>query len=136
MRPQNNSAANRTFYICSSNSTAQPSSGNLGSHKTTVANESFTIDLTTDAKQFYIYSSGAVYISQIDVTYSGGGGTTTYSGYITTCAAGDPCASLQAPNVTATATANSITLSWAAVSGATSYNIYNYTKLTFHNKKE
>ena len=39
----------------------------------------------------------------------------------------DPCNALQAPNVTATATANSITLSWAAVSGATSYNIYNYT---------
>ena len=83
----NNSAANRTFYICSSNSTAQPSSGNLGSHNTTVVNESFTIDLTTDAKQFYIYSSGAVYISQIDVTYSGGG-TTTYDSYITTCASG------------------------------------------------
>ena len=80
----NNSAASRTFYICSSNSTAQPSSGDLGSHKTTVANESFTIDLTTDAKQFYIYSSGAVYISQIDVTFAGG--TTTYSDYITTCA--------------------------------------------------
>ena len=41
--------------------------------------------------------------------------------------AGDPCASLQAPNVTATATANSITLSWEAVDGATSYNVYNYT---------
>lgn len=57
----------------------------------------------------------------------GGGSSVSYSGYITTCAAGDPCASLQAPNVTATATANSITLSWAAVDGATSYNIYNYT---------
>ena len=81
----NSSAANRTFYICSSNSTAEPNSGDLGSHKTTTVNESFTIDLTTDAKQFYIYSSGAVYISQIDVTYSGGG-TTTYDNYITTCA--------------------------------------------------
>ena len=83
----NSSAANRTFYICSSNSTAEPTSGDLGSHKTTTVNESFTIDLTTDAKQFYIYSSGAVYISQIDVTYSGGG-TTTYDNYITTCASG------------------------------------------------
>ena len=63
----------------------------------------------------YLYKKGA------------GGSTTTYSGYITTCAAGDPCDALQAPNVTATATANSITLSWAAVDGATSYNIYNYT---------
>ena len=57
----------------------------------------------------------------------GGGASVSYSGYITTCAAGDPCASLQAPNVTATATANSITLSWEAVDGATSYNVYNYT---------
>ena len=57
----------------------------------------------------------------------GGGSSVSYSDYITTCAAGDPCDALQAPNVTATATANSITLSWAAVDGATSYNIYNYT---------
>ena len=57
----------------------------------------------------------------------GGGASVSYSGYITTCAAGDPCASLQAPNVTATATANSITLSWDAVDGAISYNVYNYT---------
>ena len=84
----NNSAANRTFYICSSNSTAEPTSGDLGSHKTTTANESFTIDLTTDAKQFYIYSSGAVYISQIDVTY--GGGSTSYNNYITTCSGSTP----------------------------------------------
>ena len=56
-----------------------------------------------------------------------GGSTTTYSGYITTCAAGDPCDTLQAPNVTATATAYSITLSWDAVDGATSYNVHNYT---------
>ena len=57
----------------------------------------------------------------------GGGASVSYFGYITTCAVGDPCDALQAPNVTATATANSITLSWAAVDGATSYNIYNYT---------
>lgn len=57
----------------------------------------------------------------------GGGASVSYSGYITTCAAGDPCASLQAPIVTPTATANSITLSWEAVDGAISYNVYNYT---------
>ena len=78
----NNSAASRTFYICSSNSTAEPTSGDLGSHKTTTANESFTIDLTADAKQFYIYSSGAVYISQIDVILDGG---STISDYTTSC---------------------------------------------------
>ena len=80
----NNSASNRTFYICSSNTTAQPTSGDLGSYKTTATNQSFTIDLTADAKQFYIYSSGAVYIGQIDVTFEGGG-STTYNNYTTTC---------------------------------------------------
>lgn len=65
----NNSATNRTFYICSSDSTAQPTSGDLGQHTTTTANEEFTIDLTKEAKQFYIYSSGAVYISKIEITY-------------------------------------------------------------------
>ena len=80
----NNTASSRKFYICSSNSTAQPSSGDLGSHTTTASNEQFTIELTSDVKQFYIYSSGAVYISQIDVTLSGEP-TTTYSNYMTTC---------------------------------------------------
>ena len=78
----NNSAISRTFYICSSNSTAEPTSGDLGSHTTTTINESFTIDLTKDAKQFYIYSSGAVYISQIDVILDGGA---TISDYTTSC---------------------------------------------------
>ena len=88
----NNSAASRTFYICSSNSTAEPTSGDLGSHKTTTANESFTIDLTSVAKQFYIYSSGAVYISQIDVILDGGA---TISDYTTSCSGtGEPVVSL------------------------------------------
>ena len=88
----NNSATNRTFYIRSSNTTAQPTSGDLGSYKTTAANQTFTIDLTADANQFYIYSSGAVYISQIDVTY--GGGSTSYNNYITTCSGSTPVETL------------------------------------------
>ena len=40
----------------------------------------------------------------------------------------DPCASLAAPIVTTTnITNNSFTLSWNAVAGADSYNVYNYT---------
>ena len=40
----------------------------------------------------------------------------------------DPCASLAAPIVTTTnITNNSFTLSWNAVAGAESYNVYNYT---------
>ena len=67
-------------------------------------------------------SSKRAYIDNVIIATGGGA-----SNFITTCAAGDPCASLQAPKVTATATANSITLSWEAVDGATSYNVYNYT---------
>ena len=87
-----------------------------------------TLNGTSDT---YIVSSlsAQVRLNSISVTYttSGGSSSTTYYHSTPDCAAGDPCASLQAPNVTATATANSITLSWAAVPGATSYNIYNYT---------
>lgn len=51
--------------------------------------------------------------------------STTYYISVPDC---DPCNALQAPNVTAkNITTNSFTLSWAAVAGATSYNIYNYT---------
>ena len=67
-------------------------------------------------------SSKRAYIDNVIIATGGGA-----SNFITTCAAGDPCASLQAPKVTATATANSITLSWEAVDEATSYNVYNYT---------
>lgn len=93
----------------------QPSSG------TTVGNGYFQIKIGGETGKS----------SNIKVTFTqtvaGGGGSTTYDNYITTCAAGDPCDTLQAPDVTATATANSITLSWEAVDGATSYNVYNYT---------
>ena len=58
-----------TFYINSNSITGIPTSGDLGSHKTTTVDEEFTINLTSEAKQFYIYSSGAVYISKIEVTY-------------------------------------------------------------------
>ena len=78
------------------------------------ATSTSTVKIATSQKRAYIDN----------VIIATGGGA---SNFITTCAAGDPCASLQAPNVTATATANSITLSWAAVDGATSYNIYNFT---------
>ena len=73
-----------------------------------------TSNITADGTEYY------------DVEI-GGGASVSYSGYITTCATADPCDALQAPNVTATATANSITLSWEAVDGATSYKVYNYT---------
>lgn len=85
------------------------------------------ITSTTNVTDKATFRIDDVVFTYLETTSGGGGSTTTYDNYITTCAAGDPCASLQAPNVTATATANSITLSWAAVDGATSYNVYNYT---------
>ena len=77
----NNTAANRIFYICSSNSTAEPTAGDLGQHKTTAANQSFTIVLTTETKQFYIYSNGAAYISSVVVTYA----SNSYQDYTISC---------------------------------------------------
>lgn len=65
----NTTRTDRTFYINSNSITGIPTSGDLGSHKTTTVDEEFTINLTSEAKQFYIYSSGAVYISKIEVTY-------------------------------------------------------------------
>lgn len=65
----NTTRTDRTFYINSDSITGKPTSGDLGSHKTTTVDEEFTINLTSEAKQFYIYSSGAVYISKIEVTY-------------------------------------------------------------------
>ena len=65
-----------------------------------------------------------LYLNHLSVTYSGG--QTVY--YTTNPQCADPCASLAAPTVTATnITSNSFTLSWNAVDGATSYNVYNYT---------
>ena len=106
----------------------------IGSQSKTIANSSlgaagtfktFTLefDAATSTSTVKIATSQKrAYIDNVIIATGGGA-----SNFITTCAAGDPCASLQAPNVTATATANSITLSWAAVDGATSYNIYNFT---------
>ncbi|MDR2684308.1 MAG: fibronectin type III domain-containing protein [Prevotellaceae bacterium] len=63
-----NTATGRMFYICSSNTTAQPSSGDLGQGSITEANGSVTIDLTGNPTQFYIYSNGAAGIGSITVT--------------------------------------------------------------------
>ena len=77
----NNTVANRIFYICSSNSTAEPTEGDLGLYKTTATNQSFTIVLTNETKQFYIYSNGAAYISSVVVTYA----SNSYQDYTISC---------------------------------------------------
>ena len=95
---------------------------------TASANKSTVTITPTDGNDNITISMGAqARLYNLTVTYAsgvGGSSSTTYYHSTPDC---DPCASLQAPNVTATATANSITLSWEAVDGATSYNVYNYT---------
>ena len=75
--------SNRKFYFCSSNSTPQPSSGNLGEVSLT-QNKIFattqTINFTQDVQQFYIYASGGSFITDISVTYA-----SNYSDYTTNC---------------------------------------------------
>lgn len=94
---------------------------------TSSSNYQTTYNFSSDYEYVGIrMTSNATRIASVSITWTTSGGGTTYYSTTATCDT-DPCASLQAPNVTATATANSITLSWDAVDGATSYNIYNYT---------
>ena len=86
-----------------------------------------TVTISPTSGDIIITQAAQSRVSKFTVTYSTTAGGTTYYHSTPDCATGDPCDALQAPNVTATATANSITLTWAAVDGATSYNIYNYT---------
>ena len=118
----------KVTYSVSNTGTLTYSGSNVASNTVTTINATsatFGVGNTGSA------TNGQVRITAISVTYTttSAGGTiiTTYYHSTPDCAAGDPCDALQAPNVTATATANSITLSWAAVDGATSYNIYNFT---------
>ncbi|GHV34364.1 hypothetical protein FACS1894178_1710 [Bacteroidia bacterium] len=73
----NSTTSGRTFYICSNNSTAQPSTGDLGSGS--IAGGSINISLTGNPTSFYIYSNGAAYVSQVDIMFVGGGTCAYYS---------------------------------------------------------
>lgn len=81
------STADRVLYICSSNSTAQPSSGDIAT--VTVARsqrftETYTADLSSASafNQFYIYAPEALGVSEVTVSY--GGITTLYTTTIVT----------------------------------------------------
>ena len=73
-------ALNRTFYLCASNETAQPTSGDYGSGALAEENGSVTIPVNGNPKQFYIYSNGGAYIRSISVTC---GAAATYTDYCT-----------------------------------------------------
>ncbi len=72
----NSTASGRTFYLCANTNTAQPTSGDYGSGSTSSQNGSATINVTGSPKQFYIYTSGAAYISSVEVTYGASTPTT------------------------------------------------------------
>ena len=114
----------------SSTSTKYDNSISINSNNVTIKGPDHILKFFYQSGQswrFRFYKSTTTQNVRLPQLYkkSSGSSTTTYYHSTPDCA--DPCDALQAPNVMATATANSITLSWAAVSGATSYNIYNYT---------
>ena len=103
----NNTASGRVFYICSSTSTAQPTSGDLGQGSTPSSNGTATISITGSPTSFYIYSNGGAYIKAVTVTY-------------TAACAGTQ---LETPEVTTTPSNQQIQLSWPAVDHATKYQV-------------
>ncbi len=77
----NNTAKNRTFYLCSSNDLGTASEGEFGSGAIPAASGSVTITVTGSPKQVYIYPNGTAYIESVSVTY--GGTSTSYSDFTT-----------------------------------------------------
>lgn len=97
-----NTPSGRTFYLRGDNATAQPTSSTIGSASLSEASGSVSIDVKSSLplNQLYIYSSGAVYISNIDVTC----GSASYSGFCTTVDTSTPSISADNVNIAADAT--------------------------------
>ena len=100
---RNQSQSGRKVYLCSNNTTAKPSSGDLGGVNVngSVTDIEHTFTLNGTFNQFYIYTNGALQFNEIEVTYSS---APTYSNYSTTCAAA-PIATVDPTSVTATVAA-------------------------------
>ena len=98
---RNQSKSERKVYLCSNNTTAKPSSGDLGGVNVngSVTDIEHTFTLNGTFNQFYIYTNGALQFNEIEVTYSS---APTYSNYSTTCAAA-PKAEVNPTEVTAIA---------------------------------
>lgn len=118
---RHNAGSARDIYICSSNATAQPTSGDIGSGSIPAGPGSsvytdwtdVSITPTGDHTSFYIYANGGLQIKTVAVTYGG------YSGYTITCA---DCGTSVTPTYTAAPTGGtvSVTKNAAAVaSGST-----------------
>ena len=82
------SSESRKFLFCSSNTTAQPSAGDLAEvtiPKSENLSNTYSADLSASkVSQFYIYTPKALSITNISVTYTATGGT-SYSDYTTSC---------------------------------------------------
>lgn len=85
IKPYNTSTKEtRYFYLCSSNSTAQPTSGDIATIAVPASEKnSIDVDLKNadSFSKFYIYSSAALGIQEITLTY---GNAATYSNFTTT----------------------------------------------------
>ena len=96
----------RTVYLCSSNTTAQPTSGDLGSVSVAKGDDDeYSVTLAgTEFNKFYLYVSAALSFNYIEVTYEEGS-STTYTLYLptTTYCTGDAQGSFTSNKGTATA---------------------------------
>ena len=94
--------------------TSATTSSSVASQSLSSAN-SFSLNVTGNHTSGYLLFGAATCINQLSVTYSTG----SSSDYLTTC-----CDNMvEAPEVGATSTKNSITLSWTNVTGADSYTV-------------
>ncbi len=110
---RHNAGSARDIYICSSNATAQPTSGDIGSGSIPAGPGSsvytdwtdVSITPTGDHTSFYIYANGGLQIKTVAVTYGG------YSGYTITCA---DCGTSVTPTYTAAPTGGTVSVTKSA----------------------
>ena len=117
-------ASGRSFYIMSSSNTvAQPSSGDYGTGTVPSDNGLVTINLTGNPTSFKIYSSAGSGISSINVILS-----TIYNSN-PNC---EPECDIDAPTAIAASfvSETSFTANWNASAGASKYKLTVYTKVT------
>lgn len=110
IRAAGGGAVSTGVYFNTSATTSSP----VASQSLSSAN-SFSLNVTGNHTSGYILFGAATCINQLSVTYSTG----SSSDYLTTC-----CDNMvEAPEVGATSTKNSITLSWTNVTGADGYTV-------------
>lgn len=127
----NNTTDGRTLNIYGKNSAYSESSDLFDSSKrgellgTIVCGTSTELEI--EGSYTYIgfrSASGAMYLNQVDIEWTTGSSTTTYSNYTAECGeTPEPCTQLTQPNVTAVPGDQQITLTWPEVEDAVSYTV-------------